>query len=149
GKVALAAALIEIGDRKGAAAQIRDAYRNDDLAKDVETAILTTYRGLLTDADLRFRADRLVYDMDYAEAAKAAARAGPSSVAIAKARQAVEKKAKNAGALLAAVPAGARSDPSYLYARISFLRKAESPEKAEEAASLLMKAPRDPQLLVR
>jgi soluble lytic murein transglycosylase len=149
GKIALAGALLQGGDRKGAANLIRDAYRKDDLNKDTETAILKRFGEFVTKADHKYRTDRLVYDMDYSEAMKVAARVGPEAVALVKARQAIEKETKKAGQLLAAVPASLKDDPSYLYARISFLRKAETPEKAREAAALLLKAPRDPESLVR
>ena len=37
GKIALAGALLQTGDRKGATALIRDAYRNDELSKDARS----------------------------------------------------------------------------------------------------------------
>jgi soluble lytic murein transglycosylase len=146
GKVALAAALLQGGDKKGAAALIRDAYRNDDLPSELEARILKTYGSLLTRADLKYRADRLTYDQKYAEALKAAKRAGEDVVALVKARMAVEKKAKNAGSLLAAVPKSLHGDPAYLIARIGHLRKTDKPQ---EAAALMLKAPRDPASLIR
>ena len=46
GKIALARALLADGDRNGAAALIRDAYRNDSLSKDLEATIVSDYGGL-------------------------------------------------------------------------------------------------------
>ena len=68
---------------------MRDAYRNDALSKDLEAAIVKTYGAMLTKADLKFRADRLIYDGDFTDGLKAAARAGPDVLAVAKARVAL------------------------------------------------------------
>src|SRR4051812_25085435 len=92
GKVALARVVLADGDRQRAAALIRDAYRNDALSSDLQATILSSFGSLLSRADLRFRADRLIYDKDYTEGLRAAARAGADVVALAKARIAVEKK---------------------------------------------------------
>jgi soluble lytic murein transglycosylase len=146
GKVALARARLESGDRAGASALIRDAYRNDPLASALETTIVKSYGSLLSRADHKFRADRLVYDGDHNDALRAAARAGADVVAVAKARIAFEKKARNAAALLASVPASSANDPAFLFAKVKHLRRSE---KIAEAAAILARAPRDATALVR
>ncbi|WP_307437521.1 lytic transglycosylase domain-containing protein [Labrys monachus] len=143
GKVALAGALLRAGDQRRPVALIRDAYRNDTLSGQIEADLLRNYGTMLTRADHKFRADRLIYDGDFAGGLRAAARAGADVAAIARTRIAVARQARNAGALIAA---NASSDPSYLFARISYLRRQE---KDKEAAALLLRAPRDPALLVR
>jgi soluble lytic murein transglycosylase len=55
----------------------------------------------------------------------------------------VAGQARNAGALLAS---NASSDPAYLFARVSYLRRQN---KDREAAALLQRAPRDAEALVR
>jgi len=144
GKVALAAALLHAGDQKGASALIRDAYRNDGLSGTLEGDILKDYSKFLSKADLKFRADRLIYAGNYTDGLRAATRAGGDALAVAKAQIAVAKGARNADALLAAA-AGAGNDPAYLFARISRLRKND---KIKEAAALLAKAPREAASLV-
>ncbi|MDQ0470779.1 lytic transglycosylase domain-containing protein [Labrys wisconsinensis] len=146
GKVALARVLLKAGDRAGATALIRDAYRNDSLSGGLEGDIIKNFSALLTRADMKYRVDRMIYDGNAVEGLRAAQRAGAEMTALAKARIAVAKKAGNAGALLAAVPASLRSDPAYLFARISYLRRND---KAKEAAALLLKAPRGAEALVR
>ena len=75
-------------------------------------------RSILTRADHKFRADRLIYDDDFNTGLRAAARAGADVAGLAKTRMAVAREARNAGALIAA---NASSDPAYLFARISYL----------------------------
>ena len=76
---------------------------------------------------------------------RAAARVGGSYLAIAKARAAVIRKRPDAGAALAAVPSGARSDPGYLFAVAKFNRRQD---RSREAAAALAQAPRGGAALV-
>ena len=55
------------------------------------------------------------------------------------------KRLNNAKALLDAVPASARHDPGYIFARVQWLRKDNKPE---EAGKLILTAPQDPAALV-
>ncbi|WP_448952980.1 lytic transglycosylase domain-containing protein [Labrys neptuniae] len=143
GKVALAAVLQGDGDTNGAAVLIRDAYRNDSLSGQLDGDIQRKYAALLLPADHKYRADRLIYDGNYDEGLRVAARAGAEVAALAKARIAVAQKARNAGALLAA---NVSSDPAYVFARVTYLRHQKKPR---DAAALLIKAPRDAEALVR
>ena len=72
-------------------------------------------------------------------------RLGGNELAIARARAAVIKRLNNAKALLDAVPAAARSDPGYIFARVQWLRQHDKPE---EAGKLILTAPQDPDALV-
>lgn len=143
GKVALAAVLQRDGNQDGATALIRDAYRNDSLSGQLEGDILRDYGALLSPADHKYRADRLIYDGNYDDGLRVAARADPAAVTLAKLRIAVARQPKNAGALLAA---NVSTDPAYIFARISYLRRQKKPR---DAAALLLKAPRDAAALVR
>src|SRR4029453_5496391 len=62
-------------------------------------------------------------------------------VALAKARIAANRKGENLRALLDAVPRELHSDPGYLFAKIQMLRR---DEKFNEAAHLIMSAPKEP-----
>ena len=143
GKVALAGALLRAGDRRGASALIRDAYRNDPLSGQLEADIMRNYASMLERADHKFRADRLIYDDDASDGLRAAARAGSDVAALARARIAVAHEARNAGALLAA---STSNDPASIFARVSYLRRQN---KDKQAAALLLRAPRDAAELVR
>ncbi|CAM5769030.1 lytic transglycosylase [Labrys miyagiensis] len=143
GKVALASVLLRSGDQQAAAALIRDAYRNDPLSGQLEADIVRGYGNLLSRADHKFRADRLIYDGNFVDGLRVAARAGADVVSLAKVRIAVAKGAGNAGTLLAS---GASNDPAYIFAKVSYLRRRD---KDKEAAALLLRAPRDAASLVR
>ncbi|GLS24184.1 lytic transglycosylase [Labrys miyagiensis] len=143
GKVVLASVLLRSGDQGGATALIRDAYRNNALSGQLESDIIRTYGNLLSRADHKFRADRLIYDGNYSDGLRVAARAGSDVVALAKVRIAVARGAGNAGTLLAS---NASSDPAYVFAKVSYLRRLD---KDKDAAALLGRAPRDATSLVR
>jgi len=85
------------------------------------------------------------YANDVEAGMRAAERLGGNELLIARARAAVIKKAGNAKALLDAVPAAARNDAGYIFARVQWLRKTD---KSQEAGKLILTAPRDPQALV-
>jgi soluble lytic murein transglycosylase len=141
GKLALARALLAQGDRVGAQYYVRDVWRSERFSEAVERQVLSEFSALLTATDHKFRMEDHLYAEDSAGALRAAARAGGASPAIAKAWIAVNKRAKNAGALLDAVPQQARRDPGYIFCRIQWLRRAN---KISDAARLMLAAPRDP-----
>jgi soluble lytic murein transglycosylase len=162
GKFALARALLLQGDRAGARAcpssesisdanrvnpicgaqsLVRDAWRNDNFAGDLETQALDVFNDLITPADHKARMDMRLYAEDADGALRAANRAGGNAQAIAKARIAVIRKAGNAKALLDAVPAEAQQhDVGYIFSRVQLLRRAE---KAADAAQLILSIPPD------
>ncbi len=141
GKFSLARALIGRGDRANAERLIRDAWRNDSMSGDTESAALDLFGALLTPGDHKARMDLLLYGSDHEAALRAAKRLGSNQVALAKARIAAFKKASNTRALLDAVPQELHSDPGYIFSRIQLLRREE---KFSEAAQLMLAAPRDP-----
>jgi len=144
GKLALARALLESGDRAGAQAQVRDAWRQDSLSAGLEAQILEDYGSLLTRADHKVRFDVRLYSDDMDAAMRAAKRLGAAEVALVNARRAVNRKAANAGALLAAVPASLHRDPAFMFTRIQWLRRSD---KIDEALQLTLAAPHDPRLI--
>ncbi|MGE3147286.1 MAG: lytic transglycosylase domain-containing protein [Pseudorhodoplanes sp.] len=145
GRYVLARALLAQGDRTGAQALVRYAWREDDASADVEKKVLEMFGDLLNRADHKARMEQRFYRDDLETAMRAAERLGGTDLIIARARTAVIKKAGNAKALLDAVPASARSDAGYIFARVQWLRKND---KAEEAGKLMLAAPKDPQALV-
>jgi soluble lytic murein transglycosylase len=140
GKFALARALLLQGDRAGAQALVREAWRNDPFQSDLETIALDVFKDLITPADHKARMDMRLYAEDAEGGLRAANRAGGNAPAIARARIAVIKKAANAKALLDAVPADARSDVGLIFSRVQLLRRGE---KASEAAQLILSVPQD------
>ena len=141
GHFAYAQALLAQGDRAGAQAQVRDAWHNDAFGADLESQVMSTFGSLITAADHKARADMRLYAEDTEGGLRNANRAGGNAPAIAKARIAVIKKAKNAKAALDAVPAAARSDVGYKFSLAQWLRRAD---RNIEAADMILSVPRDP-----
>ena len=145
GKFALAKAMIARGDRTNAERLVREAWRNDGMSEDTESAALDMFGALLTAGDHKTRMDTLLYGTEQeAGGMRAAKRLGSGHVALAKARIAANKKSSNLKALLDAVPHELHSDPGYMFARIQWLRREE---KFHEAAQLMLAAPKDPNRL--
>jgi len=146
GRLVLARALIAQGDRDGAAAQVREAWRNDQLSADVEKQVLDRYGEFLGATDHKARMERRLFADDNEAALRAARRLGGSQVAIAQARIALDrkpgdnKKPTDGKKQFDAVPADARDDVGYIFAQVQFLRRAD---KTAEAAKVLLAAPRE------
>ena len=144
GHLTLARALLAQGDRAGAQAHVRDAWRNDAFPADLESKVLDTFGGLLTAEDHRARMNMRLYVEDIDGGLRNANRAGGDAPAIAKARVAVIKKARNAKAALDAVPSGARRDLGYIFSLAQWLRRND---REAEAGDLILAAPRDGQTI--
>ncbi len=141
GKLVLARAFLNRGDRRAAEKLVRDAWRNDAMGNDLEEAILEKFGSLIQPGDHKARMDLLLYGDEESAAMRAAKRLGAGQVALAKARLAVNNKASNSKAALDAVPGDLRSDPGYIFSKVQQLRREE---KHAEAAQLLGTAPKDP-----
>jgi soluble lytic murein transglycosylase len=141
GRFALARAMIARGDRANAERLVREAWRNDSMSEDTESAALDLFGALLTPGDQKARMDLMLYGSEHEAALRAAKRLGSGEVALAKARIATYRKASNTRALLDAVPRDLHGDPGYIFSKIQLLRREE---KFAEAAQLMLSAPRDP-----
>jgi soluble lytic murein transglycosylase len=145
GHFALARALLMRGDAARASAILHDAWRADAFSSDLEGQARETFSGLITPANDAARMDARLYAEDEDAAMRAARHLDSTAMAVAKARIAVIDQAANAKSLLEAVPESARHEPSYMFSRIQWLRRAD---KIVEAAQLLIAAPHDPAKLV-
>jgi soluble lytic murein transglycosylase len=140
GRFALGRALLAQGDRAGAQALIRDAWRTEPMPFDAEEEILETFGDLITRADDKARMEHWLYANDTNTALRAAIRLGGNEPAIVKARAAVNEKATNAKALIEGLPSSAHQDAGVLFSRIQLLRRAD---KITEAAELMLTAPHE------
>jgi len=141
GKFALARALLLLTERAGAQSLVREAWRNDNFAADLESQALDVFRVLITVADHKARMDMRLYAEDADGTLRAANRAGSNAPAIAKARIAVIQKGANATALLDALPADTHHrDIGVIFSRVQLLRRAD---RVAEAAELISSVPRD------
>ncbi len=145
GRYMLARVLLAKGDREGAAALVRYAWRHEDSSADVEKKVLEMFGSLLARADHKARMEQRFYVGDVEAGMRAATRLGGDDLAIGRARTAVIKRLNNAKALLDAVPASARHDPGYIFARVQWLRQNNKPD---EAGKLILTVPQDPAGLV-
>jgi soluble lytic murein transglycosylase len=141
GRFAFARALLAQGDRTGAQAQVRLAWRNDVFSADLEGQALEAFADLLTTADDKSRMDMRLYASDVEAGMRAATRAGGNALAIAKARAAVIRNTSDAETLLDAVPVEARHDPGYVFSIAQWLRRADRPA---DAAEWVLSLPSDP-----
>ncbi len=145
GHFALARALMAQGDSAGAAATLRETWRNDGFSADLEAQGRAAFAGLITPDDDAVRMDARLYVDDDDAGLRAAQHLNATALAVAKARAAVINQADNARALLDAVPEAARHDAGYMFSRIQTLRRQD---KITEAAQWLLAAPRDPAKVV-
>ena len=145
GRYMMARALLAKGDREGATALVRYAWRYEDCSADCESKVLEMFGSLLTRADHKVRMERRFFADDVAAGMRAANRLGGDDLAIGRAHAAVIQRLHNAKALLDAVPVAARRDPGYIFARVQWLRKENKPE---EAGKLILTVPQDPETLV-
>lgn len=143
GGIALADALLKVGQRTKANQIIAPFWRDQKLDKKTETELLNKVGDALNKSDHRFRMHQLLYNDRVRAAERVAAKAEQFSLA--KARAAVIRKQSNAGRLLEAVAPSSKKDASYLFARIEHARRSG---KYTKAANLLLQAPRDHKLLI-
>ena len=149
GKAALAAMHLKAGAKDRAKALIAEAWRNHDLSKDLEKAILKQFSGLLDHADHKARVDRLLYQdrkSKIAAVSRTAVLLPPNEQKKIKARVAVVQRSKTAKKLLAAIPKEQRKgDVGFYFSRIQWLRRHKEEKKAW---TQLRDAPSEPDVLL-
>jgi soluble lytic murein transglycosylase len=145
GRIALAFALKAQGEEDKADEIIRGVWREDTFGPDLEARILDTFSDELRTADHRFRMERLLFRENWGAALRAAERAGKDYPTLVRARMGLYQGKKKAEKAFAAVPSQLRSDASYVFSRALYLKRQK---KLVEAADVMAKAPRDPDLLV-
>ncbi|MCW1840179.1 lytic transglycosylase domain-containing protein [Prosthecomicrobium hirschii] len=145
GRMMLARALLEKGRTQDAAAWIRLAWRDESLSEQDEAAIMAEFGSLLPASEHRARLELALLKGRSSDAVRIARRMNPAYQKLAAARLAVERKAGNAGKLLDQVPSEIKNETAYLFGRAQWARRSE---RWQEAAELLLRAPRDPKQMV-
>lgn len=135
GRIALARSELAAGRKAEAESVVKKIWREEELGAWSEGAVRKEFGEMLVLADHKFRSDRLFYKGQHAASLRAAELVSKDYVALAKARSAVHREAA-ATKLMEAVPPALRDDPSYMFARVQTLRRAN---KNSEAAELLGK----------
>ncbi len=144
GRLAAAHAALDAGRRDEAIATVRALWREDDIDLWTEKTILKDFGAVLTRADHKYRADRLLYAEKIGPALRAAALAGPDEVALARARITAMSGPLTPKAI-DAVPVALRTDPGFIFAHVQDARRANH---ALEAADWLARAPRAKSALI-
>ena len=144
GKMALARALGASGKVDDAIRTARALWREGNFDSWTESAIFREFGPVLTRADHKYRADRLLYAENWGAAYRAAALAGPDETKLADLRYAAARGPLSP-ALVKGVPDSLKRDPGLLFARVQDARRSN---RAYEAATLLALAPADHEALV-
>ena len=158
GKAAMAVAMLARGDLNRATALAVDAWRNETMSDDAEKAVLTRLDRVLTPADHKYRADRILYadtQYDGVRALRIAAvnrlmpkLTEPDRAKIA-ARLAVYRCGSGKGCLagarklMAKLPIEAQHDWGVFFAKALMLRKSGA---AQQAWRTMLQATTDPKL---
>ncbi len=122
GKVALANALRESGNRARSDTVIKDAWRGNTLDTDLQRVVLARYGQSLSQDDHRARVDFLLWTGQTSAAEALKPQLNADYRKLVDARVALSKRAKNVDALVAAVPAHLTSNPGLLYERAKYRR---------------------------
>lgn len=142
GALALARAHMAVGSTDKARAVLGRMWRTERLDAKDEQAIIREFGRVISTADHRFRAERMLYSDRVSSAERVASLAGAKELVAAFA--AVTRNEKNAAKLLAAVPRAQRG-AAYIFAEARHHRRNE---RFKQAASVMLKAPRDAASLV-
>ncbi len=143
GHLRMALALKASGRRDEANAAVRRAWTSGPLDEAEIGRILTLFPGAITPADHDARMERLLWSNDNAAAARQLAYTSPAKRAVFAARLAMRSGAVDAALQAAAVeaadPSLIRTDPGYITAKATWLRRAGR----EGDARALLAAPRN------
>ena len=139
GLVVLAQAYLNTGQKAEAAKLVRRYWREERFGSSSEARIRKNFGKLITKADYKVRADRLLYEEQNSAALRNSVFVGKDQEALAVAVVAVSNR-KGISSAMSKVPRNMRSDPLYIYAQVQSLRRSE---KYDEAAKLLLGAPTD------
>jgi len=137
GRFALARILLAEGDRGGAARQVSEAWRTEELSERSEAEAFEMFRDLLTREDHRARMDKRIGAKDFSGAKRAAQHLGSAELSIVKACAAVTANATKALELLDAVATEAREDLGYALCRIHWMLRHD---RIEDATRLMQAA---------
>ncbi len=142
--LALARAAVADGRFEDARKAVSALWRDRDFDVWTEGAVLREFASLLSRADHKYRADRLLYAEKGQAALRAAALAGADEVALARARleAAVGPLSPRSAA---AVPAALQTDPGLLFAKIQDARRTG---RTADATALFAQSPRDAATLI-
>lgn len=122
GKVALANALRDVGNRARADEVIKDVWRNHSLDSGLQRLVLARYGQSLNQDDHRARVDHLLWTGQHGDAEALKPQLTADHRKLVDARIALARRARNVDAMIEAVPSHLRSHPGLLYERAKWRR---------------------------
>ncbi len=139
GKVALAMALKQLGQRDQAAAIVRDAWRVNTITPRAEALAISDLSDMLRTSDHAARVDWALWRDDRASANRLIGRLGPEDSAVERARIVLQTRPrKGLQAAVDRVPESRREDPGFLYDRTRYYRITGRPELAAPIAARII-----------
>jgi soluble lytic murein transglycosylase len=136
GRIALAMALRELGQRDEANDIARAAWRDDALTTATEDRALATFNNALTADDHAARAFGLLWRDQRTAAQRLLPRISSADAAIVRARIAIQTRARRGlQAAIDAVPASRQDDPGLLFDRTEYRRRTDQPIDAMQMAT--------------
>jgi soluble lytic murein transglycosylase len=135
GRIALAQALRQSGQRAEAEALARQAWRDSALTPRAESIALSEFSQALSAADHAARLDMSLWREHRSAAQRLMSSVGPGDRLVAQARIALQTNPRRGlQAAVDAVPDSRSDDPGFLYDRAQYVRKAGRPEDAVRLA---------------
>ncbi len=136
GRIALAMALRELGQRDEANSIARAAWRDDALTTATEDRVLATFNDTLTADDHAARAFGLLWRDQRPAAQRLTSRMSSADAAVVRARIAIQTRARRGlQAAIDAVPASRQDDPGLLFDRTEYRRRTDQPIEAMQMAT--------------
>ncbi|MES1159022.1 MAG: lytic transglycosylase domain-containing protein [Terricaulis silvestris] len=136
GRIALAIALRQTGQRDDALALARQAWREDNLTSVAESAALDNFGGAFTQDDYAARVNILIWRGERSAAQRLFSHINAADRAVAQARIALQtRQHRGLQRTVDAVPASMRDDASFLYDRARYVRRAGHPDDAMAIAA--------------
>ncbi|MGQ0532442.1 MAG: transglycosylase SLT domain-containing protein [Caulobacteraceae bacterium] len=135
GRIALAIALREMGQRSEAHEIARAAWREDALTTATEDRALSEFNNVFTADDHAARVSGLLWRDQRTAAQRLFSYISPADRALARARVAVQSRQRRGlQAAIDAVPASRQDDPGLLYDRAQYRRRTDQPVDAMQMA---------------
>lgn len=140
GRIRLAEALFAAGHEKEAAQQIKRSWKHGEFTKKEENSFLTRHRRHLSRYDHETRLENLLWDRRWSAAKRMLSRVSEDHQKLAKARLALQQRARGVDQTIAAVPADVANDSGLSYDRIRWRRQKA---RNEDAIVLLLDPPKE------
>ncbi len=148
GRIALAVALKNVGQRSEAVELARAAWREDTLTSNAEQRARAEFGSAFTAQDHAARVDILLWRGQRSEARQLMSQLSAADRAVADARIAMQtRQRRGLQAAVDAVPSSRQDHPGFMYDRVQYRRRTDQPVEAMQLAAQL--DPREAPLAAR